>query len=123
MKRRGFLAAMLGAAAAPAIVKAENLMRIVVPKQEIVFPDYMAVYKEAFELTTERLDIRIQMLDLDIADTYPDTLKFGLMRDAEKAKRARERFFEHPPGLISLPTHEVQKIHAEWLKAKLMRSA
>lgn len=35
MKRRNFLAAMLGAASAPAIVKAESLMKIVVPKQEI----------------------------------------------------------------------------------------
>jgi hypothetical protein len=36
MNRRNFLAAMLGAAAAPAIVRAESLMKIVVPKQEII---------------------------------------------------------------------------------------
>lgn len=38
MKRRGFLKAMLGAAAAPAIVRAESLMKIVVPKREIILP-------------------------------------------------------------------------------------
>lgn len=38
MKRRGFLQAMLAAAAAPAIVKAETLMKIMVPKQELILP-------------------------------------------------------------------------------------
>lgn len=36
--RRGFLGAMLAAAAAPAFVKASNLMPIVAPKQEIILP-------------------------------------------------------------------------------------
>jgi hypothetical protein len=36
MNRRGFLGAMLGVMAAPAVVKAENLMRIVVPKRELI---------------------------------------------------------------------------------------
>ena len=34
--RRGFFGAMLAAAAAPAIVRAESLMKIYVPPQEIV---------------------------------------------------------------------------------------
>lgn len=34
--RRSFLAGILGAAAAPAIVKAESLMRVVVPKREML---------------------------------------------------------------------------------------
>jgi hypothetical protein len=38
ISRRGFLGAMLAAAAAPAIVRADSLMRIVVPKQEIILP-------------------------------------------------------------------------------------
>jgi hypothetical protein len=38
MKRRNFLAAMLGAATAPAIVRAESLMKIVAPKQKIILP-------------------------------------------------------------------------------------
>lgn len=38
MQRRGFLGAMLGAMAAPAIVKAENLMRVVAPTREIIVP-------------------------------------------------------------------------------------
>ncbi len=36
ISRRGFLKAMLAAAAAPAICKAENLMKIYVPPQEII---------------------------------------------------------------------------------------
>ena len=59
MDRRGFLKSMLAAAAAPAIVKAENLMKLYVPPQEIVVPepvgmtfdgcgDYMPVPDSAF---------------------------------------------------------------------------
>ena len=40
MNRRGFLGAMLGLAAAPAIVKAENLMKLWVPSQEIITDPY-----------------------------------------------------------------------------------
>ena len=36
--RRGFLGAMFAAAAAPAIVRAESLMKIYVPPQEILLP-------------------------------------------------------------------------------------
>jgi len=39
MNRRGFLGAMLGVMAAPAIVRADSLMRIVVPKQELIVPE------------------------------------------------------------------------------------
>lgn len=38
--RRNFLAGMLAAASAPAIVKAENMMKIFVPKQEIIIPSF-----------------------------------------------------------------------------------
>lgn len=38
MNRRSFLGAMLAAAAAPAIVKADNLMKIVVPSKELFVP-------------------------------------------------------------------------------------
>lgn len=37
MNRRGFLGAMLGAAMAPAVVKAENLMKIIVPAEKKIF--------------------------------------------------------------------------------------
>lgn len=40
MNRRGFLGAMLGAAMAPAVVKAENIMKIWVPSQEIIVDPY-----------------------------------------------------------------------------------
>lgn len=39
MNRRGFLGSILALAAAPAIVRAESLMKIVVPEQKIVVPD------------------------------------------------------------------------------------
>ena len=42
MNRRGFLGAMLGAMAAPAIVRAESLMKIAVPKKEIILPSLAA---------------------------------------------------------------------------------
>lgn len=38
MDRRNFLGAMLAACSAPAIVRAESLMQIVVPKQELILP-------------------------------------------------------------------------------------
>ncbi len=38
MTRRGFLGAMLAAGSAPAFVRAESLMKIVVPKKEIILP-------------------------------------------------------------------------------------
>ena len=40
--RRGFLGAMFAAAAAPAIVRAESLMKIYVPPQEMVFTPNLA---------------------------------------------------------------------------------
>lgn len=43
MERRDFLRAMLGVAMAPAVVKAENIMKIWVPEQEIEVP-VMTVY-------------------------------------------------------------------------------
>lgn len=42
MNRRGFLASMLALAAAPAIVKAENLMKIYVPRDELILPEPLA---------------------------------------------------------------------------------
>ena len=38
LSRRSLLGALLGAAAAPAIVRAESLMKIVVPRREIILP-------------------------------------------------------------------------------------
>lgn len=39
--RRGFLAGMLAAAAAPAIVRSQSLMKIVVPSDEILLPEWL----------------------------------------------------------------------------------
>lgn len=38
MNRRGFLTSILAAAAAPSIVRADSLMRIIVPSRELVIP-------------------------------------------------------------------------------------
>ncbi|MCK9361740.1 hypothetical protein M0Q28_05990 [Patescibacteria group bacterium] len=38
MQRRGFLTGLVGALAAPAIVRADSLMKIFVPKPEILLP-------------------------------------------------------------------------------------
>jgi hypothetical protein len=57
MNRRGFLGAMLGAMAAPAVCKAENLMKIVVPKKDLIL-----------------------LQDLNIAEIYPKEIK-GLNTD------------------------------------------
>lgn len=46
MNRRGFLGAILTLGAAPAIAKVENLMRIVVPKTEIITPDKEIIVEE-----------------------------------------------------------------------------
>jgi len=46
MNRRGFLQAMLGVAVAPAIVKAENIMKIWTPSQEIITDPYGLDYPE-----------------------------------------------------------------------------
>lgn len=47
INRRGFLKSMLALGAAPAIVKAENLMKIFVPSQEIILLD------KTIEVTTK----------------------------------------------------------------------
>lgn len=54
MNRRGFLKAMLAAAAAPAFVKAESLMKLYVPPQEIIIPEPSGM---AFDGCGDYLDI------------------------------------------------------------------
>lgn len=46
MNRRSFLQTMLACAAAPAVVRAEALMKIVVPKQELLVANLWGVQKE-----------------------------------------------------------------------------
>jgi len=55
LKRRGFLAAMLAAAAAPAVVRASSLMPIFVPRPALVFPatyEWRAVGENLHEIIT-----------------------------------------------------------------------
>jgi len=47
MNRRGFLHGILATAMAPAIVRSESLMKIVVPSQEIILIDKMAALHAA----------------------------------------------------------------------------
>lgn len=56
--RRGFLTSILALSAAPAIVRAESLMRIVVPSREIAVPtlaETVAVNSASRLFTTETL--------------------------------------------------------------------
>jgi len=55
MNRRGFLAAMLAAGSAPAIVKAESLMKIVVPKREILRVTGVDMYSVAKRYADNRM--------------------------------------------------------------------
>jgi hypothetical protein len=67
--RRGFLGAMFAAAAAPAIVRAESLMKIYVPPQEILLPTLEdAIYNDltarySHSLTKSCLLTRQQILN------------------------------------------------------------
>jgi hypothetical protein len=66
MNRRGFLGAMLGGMAAPAIVKAEHLMKIVAPKQEIILP---------FKLRHQNSISGAHILDMDINSIYDQPIQ------------------------------------------------
>lgn len=52
--RRGFLAAMLAAATAPAYIKVDRLMTIVVPSKEIILVDNFARVQMIHELLLQR---------------------------------------------------------------------
>ena len=60
MDRRGFLWSILALGAAPAIVRADSLMRIIVPSQEIVLPLTFA------EIVQKTLKEKIAQLEADI---------------------------------------------------------
>lgn len=61
MSRRGFLAGVLAASAAPAFVRAESLMKIVVPSKDLILPEgYIladgSIYSKASEMLSMRQD-------------------------------------------------------------------
>lgn len=60
MNRRGFLGAMLAAAAAPAIVRASSLMPIYVPPQEILYEDTPIIARDITCTLLEYEDLLIQ---------------------------------------------------------------
>jgi len=81
MNRRGFLTAAAGIIAAPAVVKAESIMKIVVPRQEepfLVIPEAYLKYldpitPELFQEDLNRLHKRIRSR----APRYPPTVAPG----------------------------------------------
>jgi hypothetical protein len=84
MNRRNFLGAILAAGSAPAIVKAESLMKIFVPKQEL-----QIVGLDIYGCATRYKRANIGCLDIDIADSYPK--HFPLIRDQS------HDYFPHSP--------------------------
>lgn len=82
MNRRGFLGSMLAAASAPAIVRAENLMKIVVP------PEKKIIIARGLTRTIQTIDefgwltpvpdrdyYNIWVGDFDISSTYLPPIK------------------------------------------------
>lgn len=53
MNRRGFLSAILAAACAPAIAKSQSLMKIYVPKNDIIVPDDYIDFSGDFNIGKE----------------------------------------------------------------------
>lgn len=63
--RRSFLGSILAAGMAPAIVKADNLMKIVVPRQDLILPDL------AIDLGSPQGDFTIEaFMDLGKIDEF-----------------------------------------------------
>ena len=55
MNRRGFLGSILALGAAPAIVRAESLMTLWVPSQEVVELDYIAALERSIAIASRSL--------------------------------------------------------------------
>lgn len=72
MNRRGFLGAMLAAAAAPAIVKAESLMPIWVPKQELIVPKQELAANQWYFIEARKIDgVMVPFINGQRADLTP----------------------------------------------------
>jgi hypothetical protein len=79
MNRRGFLGAILAAGAAPAIIQAENAMRLWVPRQTLITGEigwvngfrFIAsdIYKQ------DAASAMAQMIDNQVVSALPETLK------------------------------------------------
>lgn len=107
MNRRGFLGAMLGAMAAPAVVKAENLMRIVVPKQDI-----LVVSDQRLEMFKSMVGQRVIVSPNDF------TLRKILNNGVSGGCLPKQWFMERPSDIHNLTSGEVRKMHREWLISK-----
>lgn len=101
MKRRDFLKAMVAAAVAPAIVRAESLMPIWVPSQEIIVPNY-----DGFDVN--------EWHQISIAH-FPEGLMFYV--DGERVSA------DHPLiGNASLVVADVNMSASAWVKGKTISS-
>lgn len=120
MNRRGFLGALAGVIAAPAIVKAENLMRIVVPKREIIMLDefaFMTMPKVAEDgiVVSEAFLKKLKNNAVSGARLRP--MNLGPYDPNDPAVSIAKRWFhERPAGMQALPTAQVKKLHEAWLR-------
>lgn len=114
--RRGFLGVLAGVMAAPAVVKAESLMRIVVPKREIIVPSIMPTvyfYDSVIEpnFNTAEVMIRHERLHAEQMKRHRERV----MRNSifgghiQDIRISRDVFLKRPPGLNSLPTPDATK--------------
>jgi hypothetical protein len=104
MKRRGFLGVMLGAMAAPAVVKAEHLMKIVVPKQEIILFGRPTPTQFGGELSKVYLDklhrnarYGAHIGDMDINCMYDRVIPLYDKETLERVARNIKMLHDHHP--------------------------
>lgn len=122
MKRRNFLATMLAPASAPAIVRAESLMKIVVPPKDI-----FTFTVGGFTQHNGRVsDIRLHIADLDITELYPREVlvyDFKIIEDSPQlikahSKRAEAQldwFVNRPAGLQAMRSEDVRPIYEAFM--------
>jgi hypothetical protein len=120
MNRRGFLGVLAGVIAAPAIVKAENLMRIIVPKREIIMLDeftfsiFPKVNEDGYTVT-QSFNKKLKNNAVSGARLRP--IHLGPYDPNDPAVSIAKRWFhERPDGMQALPTAQVKKLHEAWLR-------
>lgn len=96
--RRGFLAGMLALGAAPAIVKAANLMKVVAPSTELIVPSQELALPGAFMVgKLERLD---QTMHMPLqASTWPHATANEILADVNEAIGQVWKTYAIEPGV------------------------
>lgn len=101
MNRRGFLASILAAGAAPAIIKADSLMRLWAPTAP---PDWSFTSSEMI-LTLEDYSSRllIPAVDLIEALTYNQALAAAIDWSKKTISAGMPKIYHHPVHNLQLP--------------------